>query len=166
MTTAAHKGRCACSHVEYELASEPMFVHCCHCQTCQREGGSSYAVNALIETDRVRLTSGEVEVVETPTNSGKGQKIARCPRCKIALWSHYAYAGIGDAVRFLRVGTLDEADAVSPDIHIYTASKQAWVSLDPTIPAVPEFYKASDYWPPESLARRAALFEAKAAAPR
>jgi hypothetical protein len=162
MSSPAYEGRCTCSYVLYELLSEPMFVHCCHCSACQREGGGSYAVNALIETDRVRLTSGEVEVVDTPTNSGQGQRIARCPSCKVALWSHYAYAGIGDAVRFLRVGTLEDPGSVSPDIHIFTSSKQAWVRLDPAIPAVPEFYKASEYWPPASLERRAALFEANA----
>lgn len=60
----------------------------------------------MIEADRMELLQGEVEVVNTPSNSGKGQKIARCPRCRIAIWSNYA--GAGDAVRFVRVGTLDE----------------------------------------------------------
>jgi hypothetical protein len=109
----------------------------------------------MIEADRVQLLQGEVEVINTPSDSGKGQKISRCPRCHIALWSNYA--GAGDAVRFVRVGTLDEPDRLPPDIHIFTASKQPWVVLPPNTPAVAEYYRASELWPKESLERRAAL---------
>ena len=133
----------------------PMFVHCCHCRWCQRETGASFALNAMIEADRVEILAGEVDVVLTPSNSGRGQKIARCPRCRIAVWSNYA--GAGDAVRFVRVGTLDEPDRLPPDIHIFTMSKQPWVVLPPGVPAVPEYYDRDEQWPKASLARRAAL---------
>jgi hypothetical protein len=138
-----------------------MFVHCCHCSWCQRESGSSYAVNALIETDRVQLLSGEVEEVDTPTQSGKGQLVSRCSRCQVAVWSHYAYAGIGELVRFVRVGALDDPSSCPPDIHIFTESKQPWVILPSDVPAMPAFYKASEHWPAASLERRAALFASK-----
>jgi hypothetical protein len=132
-----------------------MIVHCCHCRWCQRETGSAFALNAMIEADRLGLMTGSVEVVVTPTLSGKGQKISRCPRCRVALWSNYA--GSGDAIRFLRVGTLDEPDRFAPQVHIFTASQQPWVVLPTGVPAVPEYYKASDIWPKASLDRRAAL---------
>jgi hypothetical protein len=156
-----HDGGCTCRHVRYRMATGPMFVNCCHCRWCQRETGASFALNAMIESDRVVLLHGEVEIVDTPSFSGKGQKIARCPVCHVALWSHYA--GAGDAVSFVRVGTLDEPDRLPPGIHIFTASKQPWVVLPPGIPAVPEYYSAAEHWPKESLARRAALLAAKAA---
>jgi hypothetical protein len=132
-----------------------MFVHCCHCRWCQRETGSAFAVNALIEATRLVRLAGDVDLVATPSASGRGQAIARCPRCRIALWSHYA--GAGPAVCFVRVGTLDDPDRCPPDIHIFTASKQPWVVLPPGVPAVPEYYDAGAHWPPASLARRAAL---------
>ncbi|MEO8524066.1 MAG: GFA family protein [Caldimonas sp.] len=150
-----HDGGCTCRNVRYRMAGEPLFVHCCHCRWCQRETGASFALNAMIEAERVQLLHGEVEVVDTPSNSGKGQKISRCPKCRIALWSNYG--GGGDAVRFVRVGTLDEPDRLPPDIHIFTASKQPWVVLPTDTPAVPDYYKASELWPKESLERRAAL---------
>jgi len=149
------EGGCACRFVRYRMTTRPLFVHCCHCRWCQRETGTSFALNALIEADRVQLLQGEVEVVGTPSNSGKGQKISRCPRCRVAVWSNYA--GGGDAVRFVRVGTLDDPDRFPPDIHIYTASKQPWVVLPAGTPAVAEYYKASERWSKESLERRAAL---------
>lgn len=137
------------------MTSGPLFVHCCHCRWCQRETGASFALNALIESDRVQLLQGEVEIIDTPSNSGKGQKISRCPRCHIAVWSNYA--GAGEAVHFIRVGTLDEPDRLPPDIHIFTASKQPWVVLPPGTPSVAGYYKAAEFWPKESLERRAAL---------
>jgi hypothetical protein len=152
-------GGCTCGGVRYRMTSKPMFVHCCHCRWCQRETGASFALNALIEADRVSLLKGEVEVVDTPSNSGKGQKIVRCPKCHIALWSNYG--GAGDVVRFVRVGTLDEPDRLLPDIHIFTSSKQPWVVLPPEMPAVEEYYERADYWPKESLERRGALRSAK-----
>jgi len=147
-------GGCTCRHVRYRLHSPPMFVHCCHCRWCQRETGTSYALNALIEADRVQLLAADVERIVTPSNSGKGQVISRCPRCRIALWSNYG--GAGDLIRFVRVGTLDEPDRVTPDIHIFTSSKQPWVVLPAGALAVPEYYKSADVWPKASWDRRAA----------
>lgn len=152
---APFEGGCDCRFVRYRLQEAPMFVHCCHCRWCQRESGSAFALNGLIEAERVMLLEGEVEIIATPSASGKGQKIARCPRCRLALWSNYA--GAGDAVRFVRIGTLDDPDRFPPDIHIYTSTKQHWVTLPPHLPAVPEYYRAADFWPQASLERRARL---------
>jgi len=149
------EGRCDCGRVRYRMTSAPLFVHCCHCRWCQRETGASFALNAMIEADRVLLLGDEPEIVLTPSNSGKGQKIARCPTCRIALWSNYS--GAGDAVRFVRVGTLEDPDRLPPDIHIFTSSKQPWVVIPPGMPAVPEYYDRKKYWPKESLERREAL---------
>jgi len=157
--TLPFEGGCTCSFVRYRMTTQPLFVHCCHCRWCQRETGAAFALNAMIEADRVELLQGVVDIVATPTNSGAGQKIARCPRCRIAVWSNYA--GGGDAVRFIRVGTLDEPDRMPPDIHIFTASKQPWLVLPPGTPAVPEYYEAADHWPRESLKRRAVLLAAR-----
>ena len=155
MSTFAIEGGCSCRAVRYRMTSPPLIVHCCHCRWCQRDSGTSFALNAMIEADRVELLSGEPEITVTPSLSGKGQKISRCPKCRIAVWSNYA--GAGDALRFVRVGTLDEPDRLPPDIHIFTASKQPWVVLPPDTPAVAEYYKSSELWPKESLERRAAL---------
>jgi hypothetical protein len=130
-------------------------VHCCHCRWCQRETGASFALNAMIEADRVLNLNSEPEIVDTPSNSGNGQRIARCPRCRVAVWSHYS--GAGPLIRFVRVGTLDEPDHLPPDIHIFTASKQPWIELPAGVPSVSEYYDREAHWPAESLARRLAL---------
>jgi hypothetical protein len=109
----------------------------------------------MIESDRVTNVGIEPELVDTPSASGKGQKIARCPRCRVAVWSHYA--GAGSFVKFVRVGTLDAPDRLPPDIHIFTASKQPWLVLPPGAASVPEYYRREDYWSADSIARGEAL---------
>jgi hypothetical protein len=145
------EGGCTCRAVRYRMTTPPMIVHCCHCTWCQRETGSAFVLNAVIEADRVPLLAGQVDLVHTPSSSGAGQKIARCPSCRVAVWSHYSQAG--DAVRFVRVGTLDAPDRCPPDIHIYTSTKQPWIVLPEGAAAVPEFYNVPAVWRPESLER-------------
>lgn len=155
------EGGCACRTVRYRMLTPPLFVHCCHCTWCQRESGAAFALNAMIEADHVVLLQGEIAVIDTPSASGKGQKISRCARCQVALWSNYA--GAGEAIRFVRVGTLDQAFQIKPNIHIYTSTKLPWVVLGADVPAVPEYYARSEYWPAASLARRAAIVVPKTA---
>jgi hypothetical protein len=154
-------GSCDCRYIRYRLESRPLFVHCCHCRWCQRESGASFALNAMIEADRVTQLGAEPDLIDTPSASGKGQKIARCPKCRIAVWSNYA--GAGPFVRFIRVGTLEDPDQLPPDIHIFTASKQPWVILPSDAPVVPGYYEREQHWPAESLQRREALLKKIAA---
>ena len=149
------EGGCDCQRVRYRMRTRPLFVHCCHCRWCQRETGASFALNAMIEMDRIVVLTEAPELVNTPSESGQGQQIARCPSCRIAVWSHYS--GAGPSVAFVRVGTLDQPDHCPPDIHIFTASKQPWVVIPPGHAAVPEYYDLKDHWPPDSLQRRRVL---------
>lgn len=148
---SAQEGHCSCGEVRYRVSRRPMFVHCCHCRWCQRETGASFALNALIEAEALAVLKGKTETINTPSNSGRGQKIVRCRYCRIALWSNYG--GAGAAVHFVRVGTLENPDLLPPDIHIFTSSKQPWVQLAGDVPAVKEYYRRSDYWPKESIER-------------
>ncbi len=157
----SQEGGCACGGVRYRLIAPPLFVHCCHCRSCQRETGAAFALNALIEVDNLELLEGETVCIDTPSDSGRGQKIHRCPQCHVALWSHYG--GAGEAIAFVRAGTLDDPDAAPSDIHIYTDSKQPWVTISHEIPAVKVYYKMSEYWPEESIVRFKAAREAFAA---
>ena len=153
MTTL--EGGCACGRVRYRLTAKPMFVHCCHCRECQRQTGSAFVINALIETDRVERLAGETEAVPVPAESGTPQIIHRCPVCKVALWSHY---GGRQALSFIRVGALDQPATLPADVHIYTRSKLPWVALPSGVPAFEAYYDSKTLWPPASLERRKAIF--------
>jgi len=149
-------GGCDCKAIRYRMMTAPMFVHCCHCRWCQRETGSAFVLNALIETDRVELVAGAPAAIATPSHSGRGQTIYRCPTCQVAVFSTYSMP----TIRFVRVGTLDHPDRCPPDIHIFTSSKQPWFELPRGALAFPEYYDSAQHWPAASLERRTAAFAA------
>ena len=150
----AFEGGCSCGAVRYRMLGEPMFVHCCHCRDCQRQTGSAFVINAMIETSRLELLDERPEPVRVPTDSGRPHDIYRCPTCRIAVWSDY---GGRPALRFVRVGTLEDPTALAPDVHIFTRTKLPWVILPPDRPAFEEFYVVEELWPADRLARRRAI---------
>ena len=155
-TSSPLEGGCTCGLVRYRLTDIPLTVHCCHCTWCQRETGSAFAVNALIEAGKVEILSGTPVQTRLPSPSGQGQVFARCPECGVTLWSNYAAAG--DKVHFVRVGTLDTPSALPPSVHIFTSTKQPWVTLPEGVPAFPDYYRRSEVWPAAHIARyKAAL---------
>ena len=157
--TNIKQGGCACGLVRYELISDPLIVHCCHCTYCQRQTGSAFVINALYQTEKVKLLSGTVNEIETPSPSGKGQIVARCPECQVAVWSHYYMSGIKNKVSFVRVGTLDNPELLPPDVHIFTETKQPWLSLPPETLAVKVYYDYETTWSLENQMIRTKLLE-------
>lgn len=145
-------GRCACGAVRFAMNGPPIIVHGCHCLGCQRRTGSAFAVNALIERDRITLT-GEAapETVRTPSALPGGKPIHRCPRCRLAVWSGHAL--LGEAVVLVPVGVLDKARHIAPDVHCFTATKHPWVVLPSDKPAFEGDYDPETVWSARALAR-------------
>jgi len=150
-----HEGQCDCGQTRYRILDKPLIVHGCHCRACQRQTGSTNAVNVLIEKHKVELLTGDVLEQEAQTPSGCGQLITRCAKCKTVIWSEYKiFAKWRNApTRFIRAGTLDHPEAFPPDVHIFISTRQAHVNLPKEIPAYPEFYDIAKVWSPDSLAR-------------
>ena len=148
------EGGCACGAVRYRLTSAPLFTHCCHCRDCQRQTGSAFVLNLLIEADRVELLAGSPRPVEVAREGRPPQRISRCPDCGVAVFSEYDRP----QVRFVRAGTIDDPSQVAPDVHIYTRSKVGWLTLPESVPAFEAYYETRALWPPASLERlRAAI---------
>jgi hypothetical protein len=155
--SVAREGGCSCGRVRYRLTAEPLFVHCCHCLNCQRQTGSAFVINLLIERDRVELLAGEPEEVPVPRDDGSEQVISRCPTCRVALSSTYSRPEI----LFVRGGTLDDPTDVTPDVHIYTRSKVGWLELPEATPAFDGFYDPKTLWPAETRERYRAATAAR-----
>jgi hypothetical protein len=155
--SVGREGGCSCGEVRYLLTSEPLFTHCCHCLNCQRQTGSAFVINLLIESDRVELLAGEPQQVDVPRDDGSTQEIFRCPTCQVAVFSHYGFSG----VRFVRAGTLDDPSSAVPDVHIYTKSKVPWVTLPESTPAFEVYYDSKSLWSAASLARLEAVRAAR-----
>jgi hypothetical protein len=155
-------GGCACGAVRYRLTSDPLFTHCCHCLNCQRQTGSAFVINLLIEADRMELLAGDPQPIDVPRDDGSTQRIFRCPACQVAVFSEYG----SSRVRFVRGGTLDDPSQAEPDVHIYTRSKVPWFTLPGSAPVFEEYYDMQGLWPAASLERLAALRKASGASGR
>lgn len=151
--SVTREGGCACGAVRYRLTSDPLFTHCCHCLNCQRQTGSAFVINLLIEADRVELPAGAPQRVDVPRDDGSKQVIFRCPICQVAVFSEYGRP----EVRFVRGGTLDQPSGVAPDVHIYTRSKLPWITLPESTPAFEVYYDSKALWPAASLERLKAI---------
>jgi hypothetical protein len=151
--TSPAEGGCSCGEVRYRLTSEPLFTHCCHCLSCQRQTGSAFVINLLIEADRVELIAGAPQPVDVPRDDGSTQRIFRCPTCQVAVYSQYTLP----EVLFVRGGTLDDPSRVAPDVHIFTRSKLSWVALPESVPAFEVYYDTKALWPRASLERLKAV---------
>jgi len=152
-----YEGGCACSAVRFRLTSEPMFVHCCHCTECQRLTGSAFAVNALIEADRVHLLRGTPRARVVPTEMGRTRTIYRCPDCGVGLWSQHP--DLGERVALVHTGTLDEGRRLAPQAHCFAQSRQPWVTLPPGAYVADAHYELEACWPVASLQRLDAALE-------
>jgi hypothetical protein len=147
------EGGCACGTVRYRLTSEPLFIHCCHCLNCQRQTGSAFVINLLLETDRIEVLTSGPQPVDAPRDDGGAQRIFRCPSCQVAVFSEYGWPEL----RFVRGGTLDKPSAATPDVHIFTRSKLPWVELPNDTPAFDVYYDSRTLWPAGSLERLDAI---------
>lgn len=151
--SVSREGGCACGAVRYRLTSDALFTHCCHCLNCQRQTGSAFVINLLIEAKRVELLSGDPQPVDVPRDDGGVQQIFRCPACQVAVFSQYGRPEF----RYVRGGTLDYPSGVVPDVHIFTRSKLPWITLPDSVPAFDVFYDTKTLWPAASLERLEAV---------
>jgi hypothetical protein len=154
------RGHCDCKAITYELLASFLCIHCCHCTWCQRESGSAFALNAIIESSNFRLTSTLApRHVPTPTPSGDGQIIARCPECWVAVYADYG--GDGQRLKYVKLGTIDHADraraGIKPDVHIFTSTKLEWVDLsgerEKGVPIYEGYYRRTEVWSEEANRR-------------
>lgn len=144
-------GGCFCGRIRYRLKASPMFVHCCHCRDCQRQSGSAFVINALIEAEQVEILAGTPVMTTYSTDSGHPHDVYRCRDCQSALWSDY---GRRRWMLFIRVANLDDPSIFEPDVHIYVRSKLPWVRLPEGAAIFEEYYNMKDEWPADSIVRR------------
>jgi hypothetical protein len=159
--SALREGGCACGAIRYRLQSDPLFIHCCHCRNCQRQTGSAFVINLMIEASHVEMVAGAPQPVEVPRDDGNTQRIFRCPTCQVAVYSEYGRP----EVRYVRAGTLDQPSEVTPDVHIFTKSKVSWLTIPESTPAFEVYYDMEALWPAASLERLNAILAPSDSAP-
>lgn len=118
-------GSCLCGAVTYRSSEQPVVTAFCHCRNCQKGGGAAYSANVAVPTTSVAIDG---PIKRYSTQGGSGSRLTRsfCSTCgsPIAIEVE-ALAGL----MLLQAGTLDDASAVEPNVHIWCASAQPWDSI-------------------------------------
>lgn len=123
-------GGCLCGAVRYEVEWPPQATVVCHCHDCQKQSGSAFSLITVIKREHLRL-SGDCATFSHPGSSGGQVDRHFCPGCGSGIFSE-TEAGKCRNVVFLKAGTLDLPEDLTPSIHYWTDSAQNWFSIPAT----------------------------------
>ncbi len=122
----AFTGGCLCGAVRYEVEGDIVRMARCHCDDCRRNTGAAFATNVFVPADALKLVKGEAKTYQHSTDSGSTMTRAFCASCGSPV---YGFSSASAATRSIRVGTIDDASFVKPQIEVYTARKLACTVL-------------------------------------
>jgi hypothetical protein len=125
-----YEGGCHCGASRYHCTSEPELTFYCHCRDCQRTTGSPYSMELMVADDGFEI-EGSLSSYVVTGDSGKPVTRWFCSACGSGI---YLESAADPGYVFLKVGSLDDASWVKPDVHIYTAAKQPWTHISDGLP--------------------------------
>jgi GNAT superfamily N-acetyltransferase len=124
---AERQGGCFCGALRYRIAAAPLEVSHCHCSICRRTSGAPFVTWATVPAEAFAFTSGVAAALRSTARARR----TFCAACGTPLtFQLTAQPGWIDVT----VGSLDDAEAVRPDSHIWTASQLSWLHLDDDLP--------------------------------
>ncbi len=135
-------GSCLCGDVAYRLGEDPLTLYVCHCQDCQRQTGTSFALSMIVRQEALRLERGRPREYSVEMPDGRLKRSNFCDRCSTRLWGPSSIAGLA----VLDPGTLDDTSWLRPVGHIWTRSAQPWVAI-PEGPLRFEKQPRAEDWP-------------------
>lgn len=127
-------GRCHCGSVSYEADVDPARVSACHCTDCQSLSGSPYRVSVPAPRDTFRLLSGAPKTYVKTADSGNKRVHAFCADCGSPIYS--SSTDPEPPTYSLRVGGLDEREALPPQRQIWRTSAMDWADDLRDVPKV------------------------------
>ncbi|HSV52454.1 MAG TPA: GFA family protein [Burkholderiaceae bacterium] len=126
-------GSCLCGKVAYQLTGTPIAMYYCHCSTCRKANGSSFATNMMVRSEDFSFVSGQDLLSSFESSPDKRRYF--CSACGSPI---YSQAEQSKHMVSVRCGTLDEDPAVRPSAHIYVASKAPWFEFCDALPQRPD----------------------------
>jgi len=126
------RGSCLCGTVRYEVRGTPLGMYYCHCGTCQKASGSSFATNIIVAATDLAVVSGRKQL--TGYESSPHKRRYFCSGCGSPIYSH---AEKTRDVVSVRCGTLDDDPGLRPTEHIFVASKTPWYQITDDLPQRP-----------------------------
>jgi hypothetical protein len=124
-------GGCNCGQVRYTLSAPPLAVVACHCTSCRKQSGATFSVNLVVRASTMAVEGELARWMDPDTESGEPLAREYCGTCGSPIRS--APSATPKFV-VVKAGTLDSPDGFAPAMHIWTASKLAWVTIPEGLP--------------------------------
>ena len=125
-------GHCHCGRIAFEAEADPGAVTICHCTDCQRLTGSAFRANIRVSAESFALHSGSPKSYVKTAESGNQRRHAFCGDCGTPI---YACAIENPQSYSLRLGTITQRAAFSPQRQIWRRSALPWVDAVAAVPA-------------------------------
>ncbi len=119
-------GGCQCGNIRYEVVGIPKQLVVCHCTDCQRQSGSAFGMTLVVNEADFRLTQGEPKTFASKSHTGRAKLGAFCPECGTRIYHKPEWR---KGTVSVKPGTLDDTRWLKPDMHLWTSSKQTWVTI-------------------------------------
>ena len=123
---ANFSGGCLCGAIRYEVTGEPVRMAICHCDDCRKATGAAFTTNIFVNEADLRITQGMPKQYRHPTDSGSTMTKEFCPDCGSQL---FGYSSRSSGIKHVKVGTIDDASFVKPQLEVYTVRKLPYVRL-------------------------------------
>ena len=130
MSTDSFEGGCLCGALRYAASGAPIDVGYCHCRTCQRSSGAPTLAWASFRSDALAYTRG------SPASYRSSPRAVRefCAQCGTQIVFREDESSTVD----LNIGSLDRPAALTPQYHIWTASRIPWFDTADALPRYPD----------------------------
>lgn len=122
------EGGCRCGAVRYRVEGEAQHTAFCHCSDCRQSSGAPTVVWSAFPAERFSVTSGEARVY-----NGAGEAYRHfCGDCGTGLW--YVNEPYLPGIVDIQTATLDDPEALPPQVHIQAAEQLSWMKGTDTLP--------------------------------
>ena len=135
-------GSCICGSVTFTARGRPDRAYACHCGDCQKRSGSAFAMMLPVARSKFRV-DGETTTIDQKEANGVVAQLHLCTNCLTRI---YTLNPIWTDLVILRVGTLADTRAVRPAFHIWTESRQRWLTLPSDAPQFETQPASPDEW--------------------
>ena len=132
MPANKYSGGCQCGAIRYDILGAPELLLACHCTDCQRQSGSAFGMTLVVSEEDFQLTKGDVKTYSLKSAAGRPKLGAFCPNCGTRIYHKPEWR---KGMVSVKPGTLDDTSGLKPTLHLWTSSKQPWITISEGVEA-------------------------------
>jgi len=124
---AGLEGGCFCGSIRFRITAQTSVVTHCHCSSCRRASGAAFIPWVTLPSAGFEITKGEQAVFHSSPGVNRGF----CGTCGTTV--SYCHDDFRDEID-IAAATLDDAEALTPDDHIWVTDRLSWLKVADGLP--------------------------------